>query len=644
MPVGRSALRHPLLVVVPVLVGLALGGFVGLSRTPVYTGTAQMSIGRIDLGAPGALAGFSVATQNLASAYSRTIDADAVVRPVAEELRVSAKSLKRSLSASPIAGSPVFIVEAKAGSPRQAVETTNAASASLKRYITKLNRSNPDSQRLFQLFQDAALRYNRLQSATARAAVAYDRVPTSATRRRLNSARAESEGARLRRETLRQAYVTSQQGQSSTSLVQTLSLAQEASSDRSAQLQIFLFAGLLGGVIVGLGTATWWANRRRLARGHTLLAGCLLGAVALGGIAAMLLLGLRWGVNEGSDYAPPIRTARAPAPSDTGRAAKQQQRARRLAEAQQQLFSPTSFWNKRRSAGEAIDPNSAALVAELAAEVGREQQAGNGPWLATGKASTPLYRVGPSQRRVRVRLDAPGIPNAKALQRAFASVPIPANAEPADGTDRHMTIWQPSTDTLWEFWRARQRSDGWHAEWGGAIRRVSKSRGYYTAAAWPGAAPNWGATASSLPVIGGTILARELRAGRIDHALALNVPFARAGVFAWPAQRTDGTGALTTLPEGARLRLDPQLNLRQLKLPRLTRMIATAAQRYGLVVRDQTGQGISLFAEDRAPQGDDPYRRYFKGRTVSEVLGTFPWDRLQVLRMHLCTSAPCRTP
>jgi capsular polysaccharide biosynthesis protein len=263
IPVGRSALRHPLLVVLPVLVGLAIAGYLGLSRAPVYKGTVQMSIGRIDLGAPGALAGFSVATQNLASAYSRAISADAVVQPVAAKLHTTTKSVKRRLSASPIADSPVFIVEAKAGSPRLAVETANLASTSLTDYVTELNRSNPDSQRLFRAFQGAALAYNRLVDARESASRAYDLNPTKSRRRRLDRARAKADGALLRRETLRVAYQNSNQGQSSTSLVQTLSPAQEASSDRGPKLQIFLFSGLLGGVAVGLATATWWANRRR---------------------------------------------------------------------------------------------------------------------------------------------------------------------------------------------------------------------------------------------------------------------------------------------------------------------------------------------------------------------------------------------
>lgn len=263
VPVGRSALRHPVVVILGLLLGLAIAGFLGLSRSPIYTSTAQLSVGRIDLGTPGAVAGFSVATQNLASAYSRAIDADAVVTPVAAKLHVTPDSLKKRLSASPIADSPVFIVEAKARSSRLAVRIANLASTSLNTYITDLNRSNPDSQRLFRDFQAAALAYSQLKTAETMAERAYERLDTRSNRRRLDRARARSEGALLRRETLRLAYQGSRQGQSRTSLIQTLSPARGASSDQASKLQIFLFAGLLGGAIVGLSLATFLANRRR---------------------------------------------------------------------------------------------------------------------------------------------------------------------------------------------------------------------------------------------------------------------------------------------------------------------------------------------------------------------------------------------
>jgi hypothetical protein len=306
-----------------------------------------------------------------------------------------------------------------------------------------------------------------------------------------------------------------------------------------------------------------------------------------------------------------------------------------------QLFSPTSFWNERLSATTPLDPDSGVLVQRLVAEVERERSAGTGPGIAADSRSVPLYRVGRAQSRVRVHLDNRDLQGADALQDAFAAVPVPRDAKAAARPERQMTIWQPSTGTLWELYGARRLSDGWHADWGGAIRRVTRNPGYYTGGARPGATRNWGATPSRLPVIGGTMLVDELRAGRIAHALALGVPAARAGVFAWPAQRTDGHGSALTLPEGARLRLDPTLDVPSLHLPKMTRMIALAAQRYGLVVRGQTDGRISFFAENPAQFGVDPYRRYFQDRTPQLLLARFPWDRLEVLEMHLCTAAPC---
>jgi hypothetical protein len=369
--------------------------------------------------------------------------------------------------------------------------------------------------------------------------------------------------------------------------------------------------------------------------------GC--GLLAVAALAALLLLGLSAPTRDEVVATPSAATASADRVREQARRTSDRRSEALAARVPDgQLFAPGSFWNKRLRATAPLDPSSAPLVQNLAAEAAREQATGIGPWISAGPRSSPLYQVRLGQRRVRVRLDNGGQSFRKSLQRAFASVPIPAGATPAPLPDGHMTVWQPATDKLWEFFGARREADGWHARWGGAIRRVSKSRGYYTRAAWRGAKSAWGATASSLPVIGGAMLLAELKRGRIDHALAMNVPFARAGVFAWPAQRTDGEGPATALPEGARLRLDPTLDVGELGLPKLTRMMARAAQRYGIVVRDQTGHGISFFGENPSQFRGTPYRRYFRGRTPQEILAEFPWDRLQVLEMHLCTAAPCK--
>ena len=146
-------------------------------------------------------------------------------------------------------------------------------------------------------------------------------------------------------------------------------------------------------------------------------------------------------------------------------------------------------------------------------------------------------------------------------------MPIPGNARPSAGTDRQITIYQPSTDSLWEYWHFSRESDGWHAGWGGAIDDVSSSPGYYTPLSWNGALSVWGATATSLPLVAGTMTLAELRSGHIDHALAITIPYPRAGVVTWPARRTDGTGTAAELPEGAHLRLNPRLDIPAMHLP-----------------------------------------------------------------------------
>jgi hypothetical protein len=304
------------------------------------------------------------------------------------------------------------------------------------------------------------------------------------------------------------------------------------------------------------------------------------------------------------------------------------------------LFAPGSVWNERLADDAALDPASATLVKTLRDTAAQNVAARSGPWIAT-RGTSPLYRVGADQRSVRVQLDTGSW--GATLQQALKAVPIPPAAVPAPGADAHMTIYQPSTDRLWEFFGARKLADGWHASWGGAIAHVSRSPGYYNSDAWsPLSGPHWGATASSLPVIAGTMMIHELKAGVIPHALALAIPWAKPRVYSWPAQRTDGKSTdPNAIPEGARFRLPPTLDIDQLNLPPMTHMMAVAAQRYGIIVRDQTGHAISFFAEDPTQYGSDPYtgpNGLFGGPLPNPITEAFPWEHLQLLKMNLHTT------
>jgi hypothetical protein len=313
------------------------------------------------------------------------------------------------------------------------------------------------------------------------------------------------------------------------------------------------------------------------------------------------------------------------------------------------LFAARSPWNTELPANPVLDRRSSARVAQLASEVKAQIAKGGYPAVAASSYSTPVYVVGARQPRVPVRLDTGSWGDD--LRRALApGVPIPKQARPAAGTDAHLTIYQPSTDRLWEFWGARKRSDGWHARWGGAMQHVSTDVGYYTRSAWPGLRAwqgwNWGSTASSLPVAAGLITGNELRTGSIDHALAVAIPNPCARVFAWPAQRTDGTAQMSNcIPEGARLRLDPTVDVASLGLSPVAAKIARAAQAYGLIVRDRTGGSVSFYAEDVATAGRGAYARTVWGNDPWwKMLDRFPWRRLQVLEMRLCSRAPCQSP
>jgi len=182
-------------------------------------------------------------------------------------------------------------------------------------------------------------------------------------------------------------------------------------------------------------------------------------------------------------------------------------------------------------------------------------------------------------------------------------------------------VWQPATDTMWELWQAHKEREGWHARYGGKMRSVSRSPGYFT-----GRHRRWGATATSLPLLGGLIRLHEVQDRRIKHALAMAIPEPGRG-FVPPAQRGDGEDASrAAMPEGTRLRLPARLDINRLHLTPLGRMIARAAQRYGIIVRDRAG-AVVFYGEDPTPSGHDPYPALSHG----SALAGFPWRRLQVL-------------
>jgi hypothetical protein len=282
-----------------------------------------------------------------------------------------------------------------------------------------------------------------------------------------------------------------------------------------------------------------------------------------------------------------------------------------------------------------VDPNSPRMAAGLVADVRRELQAKSGPWIDTYNDGVPIITVPASQPMVSVALRRGDGTTNPGISAAWRAVPLPPRAQPSMG-EHDLAVWQPSTDRMWEFFELTGNAGLWQARWGGAMQHVSTDAGVYGPHAWPGGQTFWGVTASSLPLVGGAMTIQQLRAGDINHALALAIPHTRAGVFAAPAERTDGSSASPdAIPEGARLRLDPKLDVAALHLPPLTRAIAEAAQRYGILVRD-TGGEVTFFGQDPSASSK-AYAKLYGGLSPYQLLAAFPWSHLQVLKLNLRT-------
>jgi hypothetical protein len=317
-------------------------------------------------------------------------------------------------------------------------------------------------------------------------------------------------------------------------------------------------------------------------------------------------------------------------------------------------FAPDSIWNQALRDDKPLQPESAKFVGFFAKQV-----RSTGAYVNTYGCGSPTFWASPDTPRVAVSLVHPSYAD-PALIEAWRAVPMPADAAPANCTDRNFAVLQRQPDGTiaeWEFFNASKDASGdWSASWGGAIRDVQSDRGIASAyalstgpkPAGPSASKfGWNVSASSMSVLGGVITLDDMRRRRIDHAVAININGAALGRWLWPAQRTDGSMKEPyAIPEGAHLRVDPSLDLGTLKLTPLARMIAEAAQRYGIVVRDTTGN-VNTFVGEEAPEGiTNPVAELTDGENLQQALAGFPWARLQLLASTMCSgySKECVTP
>jgi hypothetical protein len=280
------------------------------------------------------------------------------------------------------------------------------------------------------------------------------------------------------------------------------------------------------------------------------------------------------------------------------------------------LFASTSFVNEPIGSA-TVDAHSAAIVDR--AIVGYKSSANftnSDDWgipIASADTATPRYSIGCEYYWCDVQ---------------FAPFPVPRVAQPSGGSDHHLAVISPDGGEL-DMWIAARRDGGWTS----GSRWVTSTEGSGANCA-PGQRCG-GANAANFALAAGVVRPEEIAQGHIDHALMITTPYTRRGVKACPATSTDGQNDdVAAAPIGARLQLDPAVNVDALALPAWKKTIARALQNYGAYVVDTSGS-LALRAESNLGRGYDAWSRAGVPNG-SPSIADIPWQRMQVLSYDAC--------
>lgn len=281
------------------------------------------------------------------------------------------------------------------------------------------------------------------------------------------------------------------------------------------------------------------------------------------------------------------------------------------------VFSPTSFWTKPLPKYPVLNGSSASIVSQLS-----QQVTARGSSFDTTDAAAAVYEVGAGAATVAVTpWDCTGAGSVDVgLAAQWLSVPMPFYAVAGGAA----VVYQPDTQTMWEFGNLRKQGGNWEACSGGKINPTLANSGILGAP--------YGITATSLARLSGQVGIAELQTGRIQHAIGLSLPMLNANETAWPVVNYRGANTPGALYPGLRLQLDPAINVDSLGLEPIAALVAKAAQTYGFVVWD-TAAVVEVLGENpvsyTARGANSPYAAL--GASGSSILANFPWGSLRAL-------------
>lgn len=297
-----------------------------------------------------------------------------------------------------------------------------------------------------------------------------------------------------------------------------------------------------------------------------------------------------------------------------------------------------TFWGSPLPHDAALDPNSAAIAAEIARQATLNQPIINGSQATPVWA--PTFRIVPAGQPV-----IPGQVGQTTNHQpdiAANGIPVPPDVVPTPDSDAAVIIVQfdaPNGGYMWEIqgfhwinpgtlWGATSlsrmsgiitRSQGRFVDW--QFSGVDYKNPGHLYSTWEAAA--WGIQGSGLPYLPGVITLRDLQRGHIEHPLLLEVVDAGKGAHRWPAvTRSDGgatSGSATVLAEGMWLAFDPTTDADP-GWEETTQTIYRGLRDYGAIITDRTLDCLALRVDPTA-----------KAQITDQHLLQLPWGQLRCL-------------
>ncbi|MEO5899809.1 MAG: hypothetical protein ABIR68_06710 [Ilumatobacteraceae bacterium] len=229
------------------------------------------------------------------------------------------------------------------------------------------------------------------------------------------------------------------------------------------------------------------------------------------------------------------------------------------------IYPTDNAWNTSVAAAP-LASNSAAMIARIQAGGGRALHPDFG---ANQRYGIPYVVVPADQSLVPIAYDAYGD------ESDPGPFPIPTDAPVESGSDAHVLVLRQGMCDLFELFGARRSGGGWVAQSGARFDLTSNA---LRPLGWTSA------DAAGLPILPGLVRYDEVAAGHIDHAIRVTFAATR-NAYLLPATHAASNDDDPDLPAmGQRLRLRAGVDLTGLRGQAL--VIATAMQRYGLIVAD----------------------------------------------------------